>query len=249
VTDYPPSGPPDEGGSYPPPPPPPPWDAGSQPPGSYPSGGYPPPPPGGYPPPPPGGYPPPPPGGYPPPPGNYPPPPGQGYGQPGYGQQGYGPGFNPAWQGPPLAEWAQRALATLVDWGLMLAMYVAIAIVAAIIGNVSGALGALVAFVGYLGVFAFLIWQLIIQGQTGQTIGKRAIGIKLVNEGTRQPIGAGMSVVRQIAHFIDGLICYIGYLFPLWDAKKQTLADKILSTVVVTVPKQPFSLTPPAPSY
>jgi len=33
------------------------------------------------------------------------------------------------------------------------------------------------------------------------------------------------------AHIIDGLICNIGYLFPLWDAKRQTIADKIMSTV------------------
>jgi uncharacterized RDD family membrane protein YckC len=41
---------------------------------------------------------------------------------------------------------------------------------------------------------------------------------------------------------VDGIICYIGWLFPLWDAKKQTLADKIMGTVVVTAPKQGFSI-------
>ncbi len=29
------------------------------------------------------------------------------------------------------------------------------------------------------------------------------------------------------------MICYIGYLFPLWDQKRQTLADKIMHSVVV----------------
>ena len=47
------------------------------------------------------------------------------------------------------------------------------------------------------------------------------------------PIGPGMSVVRWIAHFVDSLICYIGWLFPLWDAKRQTFADKILNTIVI----------------
>ena len=27
--------------------------------------------------------------------------------------------------------------------------------------------------------------------------------------------------------------CYFGWLFPLWDAKRQTFADKIIGTVVV----------------
>ena len=30
---------------------------------------------------------------------------------------------------------------------------------------------------------------------------------------------------------VDAIICYIGYLFPLWDPKRQTLADKIMTTV------------------
>jgi RDD family len=42
-------------------------------------------------------------------------------------------------------------------------------------------------------------------------------------------------VVRQIAHIVDTLICYIGYLFPLWDSKRQTVADKIMTTVCVPI--------------
>lgn len=42
-----------------------------------------------------------------------------------------------------------------------------------------------------------------------------------------------MSIVRQLAHVLDTLICYLGYLFPLWDAKRQTFADKLMSTVCV----------------
>ena len=65
--------------------------------------------------------------------------------------------------------------------------------------------------------------------------------LKLIKEETGQPIGPGMSIVRQIVHFVDSIVCYIGWLFPLWDSKKQTLADKIMGTVVITVPKQPFN--------
>jgi hypothetical protein len=35
-------------------------------------------------------------------------------------------------------------------------------------------------------------------------------------------------------------------LFPLWDKDKQTLADKIMKSYVIVVPKQPFSITPPS---
>jgi uncharacterized RDD family membrane protein YckC len=72
-------------------------------------------------------------------------------------------------------------------------------------------------------------------GKTGQSWGRKALGIRLVKDDTRQPIGAGLAFGRDIAHFVDTIICLIGYLFPLWDAKRQTLADKLVKTVVVDV--------------
>ena len=70
-------------------------------------------------------------------------------------------------------------------------------------------------------------------GRTGQSLGKKATDTRLIGEATGQPIGAGMAFVRDIAHIVDAMICYVGFLFPLWDAKKQTLADKIVHTLVV----------------
>ena len=91
---------------------------------------------------------------------------------------------------------------------------------------------ALVGLVLSLAIFAYGIWNWgYRQGTTGSSIGKSVLKFKVVSEATGQPIGFGLSVVRQIAHFVDAIICYIGYLFPLWDAKRQTIADKIMSTV------------------
>ena len=46
---------------------------------------------------------------------------------------------------------------------------------------------------------------------------------------------AGRSFARDICHILDSLACYIGWLFPIWDAKRQTFADKIVKTVVIPV--------------
>jgi uncharacterized RDD family membrane protein YckC len=166
-------------------------------------------------PPPPGQFPPPPPGSYPPP-------------------SGPGPG--------DLADWGQRALAYLVDFAFSIVIIIVGVILSAILGSISSALGLLVGIITYIGAFAFWIVQMIKQGNTGQTIGKKIIGLKVLKEETGQPIGPGMSIVRWIAHIVDSVICYVGWLFPLWDAKRQTLADKIIGTLVVTVPKQPFNV-------
>ena len=88
----------------------------------------------------------------------------------------------------------------------------------------------LLAFVIGIGTSLWLCHQ---EGTTGQTPGKKMVNIRLVREADGQPIGFGMAVVRKLCHLIDGFVCYLGYLWPLWDAKKQTFADKIMTTVVV----------------
>jgi len=70
-------------------------------------------------------------------------------------------------------------------------------------------------------------------GTTGQSWGKKALNLRLVGDATGTPIGAGLAFARDICNILDSLACYIGWLFPIWDAKRQTFADKILSTVVV----------------
>ena len=73
------------------------------------------------------------------------------------------------------------------------------------------------------------------QGKTGQSVGKSVLKFMVINEKTWQPIGFWRSFLRQVAHYVDQAICYIGYLLPLWDDKRQTIADKIMSTVCVPV--------------
>lgn len=144
-----------------------------------------------------------------------------------------------------LAEWPQRALGLLIDAGIGMGGFLAVFIVALIIGAISNVLGILVSLIGYLAVFGWQVWLAIQVGETGASPGMRLIGLKCIGADTGQPIGSGMGVVRWIAHFVDGLICFIGWLFPLWDAQKQTIADKMIGTLVITVPKQPFSIAPP----
>lgn len=155
----------------------------------------------------------------------------QGYGypqQPGYpqapGQGGYGYGSAPSY-----ANWGARFLGTLVDGLVFLVPYLFF-----IIGvNSDGAISGIFAVIGGLALLAIAIWQLIQEGKTGQTIGKKAVGIRLVREADGQPLGVGMAFVRRLAHFLDSIPCYIGWLWPAWDEKNQTFADKICSSIVI----------------
>ena len=79
---------------------------------------------------------------------------------------------------------------------------------------------------------AYFVWNYgYRQGTTGSSIGKSLLKFEVVSENTGKPIGFGLSVLRQIAHLVDAVILHIGYLFPLWTAKRQTLADKMMATV------------------
>ncbi|MBK9696351.1 MAG: RDD family protein [Propionibacteriaceae bacterium] len=235
--------PPAASGGYAPPPTPgayePPTGGYSQPPGaSYPppAGSYPEPPtPGAYEPPT-GGYSQPPGASYPPPAGSYPEPPGPGAYPPAYGQGYQDPNaFNPGYQGgvlqpvggAPLAEWPKRALGGLIDY---VAAGVAISIVGSVLSNISSGLGGTVNFVLSIGWMLYLGY---LSGTTGITPGRALTKTKLIGEATGAPVGVSNGIVRQLAHIIDTIICYIGWLFPLWDAKKQTIADKIMKTVVI----------------
>jgi uncharacterized RDD family membrane protein YckC len=86
--------------------------------------------------------------------------------------------------------------------------------------------------IGALTSLAFYVWNICIrQGRTGATVGKSVLAVRLVNSDL-QPIGAGWSFLRSVLHIVDS-ICYLGYLWPIWDSRKQTFADKIMNTFVI----------------
>ncbi len=87
--------------------------------------------------------------------------------------------------------------------------------------------GALLYFAGALGWFVYN-W-LVRQGGTGQTVGKKALGIGVFKAGTAEPLGAGLTFARQLAHILDS-ICLIGYLFPLVDKENRTFADMVMGS-------------------
>ncbi|KZB85506.1 hypothetical protein AVL48_31220 [Amycolatopsis regifaucium] len=90
--------------------------------------------------------------------------------------------------------------------------------------------------IGGIAFLGFTIWnRWILMGKTGQSLGKRYLKIKLVKETTGQPLGVGMTIAREFCHILDNAFCGLGYWWPLWDQKRQTFADKILTTVVLPV--------------
>ncbi|MHB1498840.1 MAG: RDD family protein [Acidimicrobiales bacterium] len=173
------------------------------------------------------------------------PPPG-GYGQslPSYSQYG---GQQSNWSSGPsvpgeLASWGQRALGWLVDALIVVVPTVVLYAVGAA-GKVAGLAVIAIIYGAVMG-----IWFSVQVGQYGSSPGMRIVGLRCVHKNTGQPIGGGMGFVRGLLHAVAWAVCGILYiidmLWPLWDSLRQTLADKVVSTVVIRVPSEPFSLVP-----
>ncbi|HXP18315.1 MAG TPA: RDD family protein [Streptosporangiaceae bacterium] len=129
------------------------------------------------------------------------------------------------------SDWITRVGASLIDAVPIIVIGIVFGIIESIVGSV--AFDIFMSFILFVVIIGYSVWNRWIQGGQGQTIGKRMMNIKLISEETGQPIGTMNAFVRDICHFVDGIICDIGYLFPLWDPKRQTLADKIMKTVVI----------------
>jgi uncharacterized RDD family membrane protein YckC len=120
-----------------------------------------------------------------------------------------------------LATWPVRVGAAIIDF-----------LPFVVVVGIGYAIGDVVYYLAYLVGVAWIVYNRYILGGQGQSYGKKLLGLRLIKEETGQPIGAGMAFVRDLAHIVDSIICYVGWLFPLWDAKKQTLGDKIVGTLV-----------------
>ena len=72
-------------------------------------------------------------------------------------------------------------------------------------------------------------------GRTGQTPGDAALGIRVVDIDTGNVIGYGRAFGRCLVSIVSGLVIVVGYLWMLWDPRKQTWHDKAVSSLPVRV--------------
>lgn len=95
-------------------------------------------------------------------------------------------------------------------------------------------LGIIIVVLAALLAFAFTIWNAAYrQGTTGQSLGKKWVGIRVVRTVDGNVLGAGVGFLRWFMAGLLGNLCFLNYLWPLWDERKQTWHDKIVSSVVV----------------
>ncbi len=80
-----------------------------------------------------------------------------------------------------------------------------------------------------------LLYYWLFTGLKGQTPGKIAVGIKVVNAQGNRP-GLASAALREIlGKLVSAIVFYLGFLWIVWDRQKQGWHDKIAITYVVKV--------------
>lgn len=123
------------------------------------------------------------------------------------------------------ADFGTRLVAFLIDWviivipAFILMVLLPIMLVYPLI---------LIAGIGYQVYF----WT-----TTGQTIGKKAMGIKVVSAETGELLTYGEAAIRYVGYIVSALPIYLGFLWIIWDPQHDGWHDKIAKTKVIKVAK------------
>lgn len=88
--------------------------------------------------------------------------------------------------------------------------------------------GYLVGLLAGVGYFVYLEG-----GPGGQTAGKAAMGIRVIDIDSGGSIGYLRAFVRYLGRIVSAIPLYLGYLWMLWDGERQCWHDKFANDVVI----------------
>ena len=148
---------------------------------------------------------------------------------PGWEQQSAPPAYSGKGTGPRAGFW-RRFAAWFLD-GLLIGVINAILVLVT-----DQNIGSLLAFVIGLVYYAGLEGS-----RTGQTLGKKALGIRVIDADNAGPIGFGRGVIRYFGRIISTIPLFLGYFWMLWDRESQCWQDKIANDYVVPVDAYPIA--------
>jgi uncharacterized RDD family membrane protein YckC len=149
------------------------------------------------------------------------PPPPPGYSGYGYQQHGYGYSYGQSSVWAYSGFW-RRAGAAILD-----------GIIVEVVGSLlSGLLGASFG-ISIVNLVIGVAYYSYLEGVRGQTVGKMAVGVKVVDAETAEMIGLARGIGRYFARILSTIVFGLGYFWMLWDPRKQTWHDKLARSVVI----------------
>jgi uncharacterized RDD family membrane protein YckC len=114
----------------------------------------------------------------------------------------------------------KRLIAVVID-GLILSIALSF-----ISGQSESLIASAIYFILWFGYFVWMV------GKFGATIGKMAMKIKIVKE-NGEKVNYSDAFIRELASYLSFIVFFLGYLWVIWDSKKQSWHDKIAKTIVI----------------
>jgi uncharacterized RDD family membrane protein YckC len=84
-----------------------------------------------------------------------------------------------------------------------------------------------------LGIVIAGVYFTYFHGSTGRTPGDAALSIRVVDIESGQTIGYGRALGRWAMSYVSTVVILLGFLWMLWDPKKQTWHDKVARSLPV----------------
>jgi len=130
----------------------------------------------------------------------------------------------------------RRIVATIVDGLIFGALFTVMTMLFGNITNVGFANwnASMPALPSLLYVVIVILYYILLEGYLGQTVGKMALGIKVVREDNGEVPGLGGATIRTLLRIIDGLFSYlVAFVSVVATEKRQRLGDMAAHTLVV----------------
>lgn len=129
-----------------------------------------------------------------------------------------------------LAPWRLRAAALAIDVLPGLAVVVTMTLVSFTVPTGGVWLWVSVCVWG-LTILLMLVNRLLLPSVTGWSLGRAFTGIAVTERDGTRP-GPWWLLLRDVAHVLDTMPAFIGWLWPLWDSGRRTFADMLTHTEV-----------------
>jgi uncharacterized RDD family membrane protein YckC len=136
-----------------------------------------------------------------------------------------------------LAEPGSRLAAALVD-ACPVGVFVALAVTPVLLGHDDSPLGRGVVIGGVMLAVAAALHAVVAEGRTGQSFGKRVVGIRVIDPAGRTPIGVLKAIARAVLRLVGAYALGLGLLRITFDTRRQGWHDRAVASVVV-VSRQP----------
>jgi uncharacterized RDD family membrane protein YckC len=163
----------------------------------------------------------------------------------------YQPGIpygSPYQAGPNYASWWQRVGAYLLDGLVLLVPAVILILVVARPEFDDSGSSLKVVYTGnqllaqaITSLIALAYFGIMHSHPSGQTLGKRVVGIRVAEKESGRSLSFGKACLRYLFEALAGLwivlalLGLLDILWPLWDSNKQALHDKVVGSVVIRV--------------